>query len=140
MLPPIWGVAAGIAVHVMGITVPLLLMDAAALMGSVVVPLMMFMVGLALDFRDLKRLPIALPAIGLKLILAPVLVWWIGSLLGLPSDALKAISIAGAMPVMVTLLVIADEFGLDVSLTAICITISTVVMFFSMPVMMKLLF
>lgn len=140
MLPPLWGVAAGIAVHVLGIRVPVPVMDATALMGSVVVPIMIFMIGLALDFRDMKRLPIALPAIGLKLMLAPILFWWIGSRLGLTSDALKAVAIAGAMPVMVTLLVIADEFELDVSLTAMCITVSTVAMFFSTPVVMHLLF
>jgi predicted permease len=140
MLPPIWGVAAGVAVHVLGIRVPSAVKDAAALMGSVVVPTLIFMVGLALDFRDLKRLPIAIPAIGLKLILAPMLIWWIGSQLGLVSDSLKAVCIAGAMPVMVTLLVIADEFELDVSLAAICITVSTVAMFFSMPVVLNLLF
>ncbi len=140
MLPPLWGVAAGIAVHLAGITVPQFVMDATALMGGVVVPVMIFMVGLALDFQDLRRLPIAIPAIAIKLLVAPVLVLGIGSWFGLTGSSLKAVAIAGAMPVMVTSLVLADEFNLDVPLTALCIAISTVGLFFTMPLMQRMLF
>jgi len=139
-LPPLWGVAAGIAVQLTGITVPQIVLDASTLMGKAVIPVMTFTVGLALDFRDVKRLPIALPALAIKLILAPVLAWWIGSKIGLTGAVLQATTIEGAMPVMVLSLVIADEFDLDVPLAAACITVSTVALFFTMPVMMKMLF
>jgi predicted permease len=140
LLPPLWGAAAGIAVRVAGVTAPQPVLDAAALMGKAVVPVMIFTVGLALDFRDVKRLSIAVPALAIKLMLAPALAWWIGSRLGMNAEVLKATIIEGAMPVMVLSLVIADEFGLDVPLAAACITISTVALFFTMPVMMKLLY
>jgi malate permease and related proteins len=139
-LPPLWGVAAGIAVHAAGFAVPQIVLDTASLMGKAVIPVMTFTVGLALDFRDLKRLPIAVPALVLKLLAAPILAWWVGSRLGLTSEALKAVTIEGAMPVMVLSLVIADEFGLDVPLAATCIAVSTVALFFTMPLMMMLLF
>lgn len=140
LLPPIWGVAAGIAVHLTGTAVPRLVMDTAALMGKAVIPIMIFTVGLALDFRDVRRLLITVPALALKLLFAPVLAWWIGSRLDLTAETLKAITIEGAMPVMVISLMIADEFDLDVPLTAMCITASTVALFFTMPVVMRLLF
>jgi predicted permease len=140
LLPPLWGVAAGMAVRLAGLAAPLPVLDAVGLMGKAVVPIMIFTVGLALDFRDVKRLSIAVPALAIKLVLAPVLAWWIGSRLGLQADVLKATTIEGAMPVMVLSLVIADEFDLDVPLAAACITVSTVALFFTMPVMMKLLY
>lgn len=140
LLPPLWGAVAGIAVHVTGAAVPQLVMDTTALMGKAVVPIMIFTVGLALDFQDVKRLVLIIPALALKLLLAPVLAWWIGSRLGLAAETLKALTIEGAMPVMVISLVIADEFELDVPLTAMCITASTVALFFTMPVVMKVLF
>jgi len=139
-LPPLWGVAAGLAVQLAGITVPQMLLDAATLMGKAVIPVMTFTVGLALDFRDVRRLPIALPALAIKLILAPVMAWWIGSKLGLAGAMLQATAIEGAMPVMVLSLVIADEFNLDVPLAAACITVSTVALFFTLPLMMHMLF
>lgn len=139
-LPPLWGVAAGIAVHAGGITVPRLVLDVVGMMGRPVIPIMTFTVGLALDFKDAKRLPVALPALALKLILAPALAWWLGMRLGLASETLMAVVIEGAMPVMVLSLVIADEFDLDVTLAAMCITVSTVALFFTMPVMMGVLF
>ncbi|MGE5173822.1 MAG: AEC family transporter [Betaproteobacteria bacterium] len=140
MLPPLWGVAAGIAVRLAGVTVPQLILDTVELMGKAVIPIMTFTVGLALDFRDVKRLPVAVPALAIKLLLAPVIAWWIGLRLGISGAALKAVTIEGAMPVMVLSLVIADEFDLDVPLAATCIAVSTVALFFTMPVMMKLLF
>jgi predicted permease len=140
MLPPLWGVVAGILVHFSGVTMPQMLLDAAAIMGKAVIPIMTFTVGLALDFGDLKRLPLAAPALALKLIFAPVIAWWAGSQLGLTGDLLKAVTVEGAMPVMVFLLVIADEFSLDVPLAANSIAVSTVLLFFTMPVMMKILF
>lgn len=137
-LPPLWGVVAGIAAH--AIPVPKTVLDASQLMGRAVIPVMIFTVGLALDFRDIKRLPVAVPALALKLLLAPVLAWLFARLAGLTGDVLKAVVIEGAMPVMVLSLVLADEFELDVPLAATCIAVSTIAAFFTLPMMMKVLF
>ena len=139
-LPPIWGVAAGLAVNVAGTPVPQLVLDTAGMMGKAVIPVMIFTVGLALDFRDIRRLPSVMPALAIKLVASPVLAWALGSRLGLTGSQLKAVTIEGAMPVMVLSLVIADEFELDVPLAAACIAASTVLLFVPMPVMMQLLF
>jgi hypothetical protein len=140
MLPPLWGLALGIMAHVSGITVPTLILDTALLMGRAVVPIMIFTVGLALDFQDIKRVWIVLPAIAIKMIVGPIVAWWVGSQFGLTGDTLKALTIIGAMPVMVISLIIADEFELDVPLTALCIAVSTVALFVTMPIVMNLLF
>jgi len=139
-LPPLWGVVAGIAVNMGGIAVPRVLLETAALMGKAVIPIMTFTVGLALDFRDVKRLLLAAPALAIKLLLSPILVWRLGSWMGLTGDILKAVSIEGAMPVMVVSLVIADELELDVPLAAACIAFSTAALFFTMPLMMRVVF
>jgi len=140
LLPPLWGVLAGIAVRISGIAVPQPVQDTVGLMGRAVVPIMIFTVGLALDFRDVGRLLMAVPALAIKLLFAPFLAWWIGSRFGLTAEVLKATTVEGAMPVMVLSLVIAEEFDLDVPLAAACVTVSTVALFFTMPVMMRLLF
>jgi len=75
----------------------------------------------------------------LLLFVAPALAWWIGSRLGLSGPDLQATVIEGAMPVMVLSLVIADEFGLDVPLSAAAIAASTVLLFFTLPFMLSLL-
>jgi hypothetical protein len=127
-------------VNVASVPLPGPVLDAAQLMGRAVIPVMIFTVGLALDFRDLRRLPAALPALTLKLILAPVLAWLIARAVGVTGEVLQAVVIEGAMPVMVLSLVIADEFELDVPLAATCIAVSTVASFFTLPLMMKILF
>jgi len=137
-LPPLWGVALGIAAH--AVPLPKTVLDAAQLMGRAVIPVMIFTVGLALDFRDIRRLPVALPALAVKLLLTPVLAWLVARALGMTGDVLQGVVIEGAMPVMVLSLVLADEFELDVPLAATCIATSTVLSFFTLPVMMKLMF
>ena len=139
LLPPLWGVAAGLAIHLLPVRVPALILDTVTLMGRAVIPIMIFTVGLALDFRDLRRLPLALPALAVKLFLAPALTWWAASLLGISGNVLQALVLEGAMPVMVLSLVIADEFGLDVPLAATCIAVSTVASLFTAPLMLRLL-
>jgi predicted permease len=139
-LPPLWGVVAGIASHALPFPLPAALLDAVQLMGRAVIPVMIFTVGLALDFHDVVRLPVALPALALKLVAAPAAAWWVATKLGISGDVLAAVVIEGAMPVMVLSLVIADEFRLDVPLAAACITVSTVASFFTLPVMMRMLF
>lgn len=140
MLPPIWGMLAGIACAAARVPVPGIILDTTRFMGRAVVPVMIFTVGLALDFRDLKRLPVAVPALVLKLILGPVLAFGIGRLLGISGPVLKAVTLEGATPVMVISLIIADEFDLDVPLVAICIAVSTVASFFTLPAIMNMLF
>jgi predicted permease len=139
-LPPLWGVIAGGFVQALGIPVPSVAQEATGLMGRAVIPIMTFTVGLALDFKDLRRLPVAVPALVLKLVLAPVLAWWIGAKAGLSAEQVKAVTIEGAMPVMVLSLVVADEFGLDVPLAATCIAVSTAALFVTLPQVMALLF
>jgi predicted permease len=139
-LPPLWGVAAGVAVNMGSFPLPRPVLDATQLMGKAVIPVMIFTVGLALDFKDLRRLPVAMPALAVKLLVAPVLAWQTGRMLGLAGEELRAVVVEGAMPVMVLSLVIADEFELDVPLAATCIAVSTVASFFTLPAMMKLLF
>jgi predicted permease len=139
-LPPLWAVAAGMAMNLAGVRVPGIILDTVTLMGRAVIPVMIFTVGLALDFRDIRRLPAAVPALALKLIVSPVLAVWIGARLGLAGPLLKAATIEAAMPVMVLSLVIADEFDLDIPLAAACIAASTAALFFTMPLMMRILF
>ncbi len=139
-LPPLWGVAAGILSHFLPVKIPGPLLDAAGLLGRAVIPVMIFTVGLALDFKDFRRLPVALPALAIKLFLAPLIAWVAGSLFGLSGEVLRGVVIEGAMPVMVLSLVIADEFGLDVPLAATCIAVSTVASLFTLPLIMNLLF
>jgi malate permease and related proteins len=138
LLPPLWGVALGMAVHLLPVKVPALILDAAALMGRAVIPIMIFTVGLALDFQDLRRLPLTLPALAVKLFLAPVVTWWIGTLLGVSGGVLQGLVLEGAMPVMVLSLVIADEFCLDVPLAATCIAVSTLASLVTAPLMLLL--
>jgi predicted permease len=100
LLPPLWGVAAGIAIRLSGWAVPQVVLETAGLMGRAVIPLMTFTVGLALDFGEVKRLPIAAPALAIACARAnPCLVGRFQA--GLARGDAQTVTIEGAMPVMV---------------------------------------
>jgi predicted permease len=81
--PPLWGVAAGMAVSTLAASRFKGVLETAGLIGKTVIPIMTFTVGLALDFKDLGVCQSQFSALVLKLGAAPVLAWWVGSQLGI---------------------------------------------------------
>lgn len=74
-----------------------------------------------------------MPALIIKLAFVPLLSYVIASALGLEGVALSACLLEGAMPTMVLSLLIAAMFGLDISLAAFVIVLSTALAFFTLP-------
>jgi predicted permease len=132
-LPPIWGIAIGFLVKLIGLTIPLSLMKALGMLGDMVVPLMLFSVGLALSFPKVKHVFAAAPAIIMKLMIAPLLAFLVGRFLGLRGEPLAACVVEGAMPTMVISLLFAARFRLDASLAAFLIVATTTLFLLTLP-------
>jgi malate permease and related proteins len=132
-LPPVWGILAGIALQVSGIKLPSFFMNALEMLGSLVVPLMIFSIGLALTVPPVKHAYIVIPAVVIKLIISPAVALVVAKVLGITGIALASSVIEGSMPTMVLSLLIAARFRLDVSLAAFIILVSTVLSFFTLP-------
>ncbi len=132
-LPPLWGIALGMALNLGGITLPQVLLKTLDMLGSLVIPLMVFSIGLALSMPNRKNMMSVMPALIIKLAFVPLLSYVIASALGLEGVALSACLLEGAMPTMVLSLLIAAMFGLDISLAAFVIVLSTALAFFTLP-------
>lgn len=137
-LPPIWGIIVGAGLKLAAIPLPAFLMKALGMLGDMVVPLMIFSIGLALSLPKVERAITALPAVFIKLLVAPLLAYLTGYLVGLRGEALAACVVEGAMPTMVISLLIASKFKLDVSLAAFVIVATTALFFVTLPLIVYL--
>lgn len=131
-LPPLWGIAAGLMLNWTGLHLPFYVMKPLELFGGLVVPLMIFSIGLALSMPRIQHAYIVIPAVIIKLAVVPVIALISAMLLGLTGETLAACFIEGGMPTMVLSLLIASKFGLDVRLSAFSIVITTILSFFTL--------
>jgi hypothetical protein len=132
-LPPLWGIGAGFVLNLGGIALPSFLLKTLGLLGDLVVPLMIFTIGLALSLPKVRHAYAIIPAVTIKLGVVPFISYMAAMLLGLKGTALASCFIEGAMPTMVLSLLIASRFNLDESLAAFVIVVTTVLSFITLP-------
>jgi predicted permease len=137
-LPPVWGILAGIVLKVARVPIPPAVLKTLTMFGDLVVPLMIFTIGLALSLPRVKHAYVIIPAVLIKLFLMPVISYTTAAFLGLRGTALSSCLIEGAMPTMVLSLLIASRFRLDESLAAFLIVVTTVLSFVTLPLAVHL--
>lgn len=136
-LPLVWAFLIGLAMNMSGFDIGPLV-RAARLIGQPTVPLILFVLGLSIPWRQLRPNSAALTVVALKLLVVPALVWGLAQALGVPPEPTRAAVIEGAMPTMLFALVLADRFGLDTRAVALVIGWSTVLFWFTLPVWLTL--
>ena len=132
-LPPVWAFVTGMACNAAGLPVEPLA-RAARFMGQPTIPLMIFVIGLAVPWHDLRpNLPVMV-AVAIKLILMPLVA--LGTMhaagYGLSEPGLAAI-VETAVPTMVLAIVFADLFHLDTRAAALVMGWSTLLSILTLP-------
>ncbi len=132
-LPPVWAFVVGMACNALNLPVEPLA-RAARFMGQPTIPLMIFVIGLAVPWQGLRpNLPVMV-AVSVKLVLMPVLA--LGALhlagLGVDEAALAAV-VETAVPTMVLAIVFADLFHLDTRTAALVMGWSTLSSILTLP-------
>ncbi|MGV6858483.1 MAG: AEC family transporter [bacterium] len=125
--PPFWATIVALLLNVFSVPQPEGLADWLSMLGSPVVPIMLFSVGLSLTASSLtrSRLPVLVPVVVVQLLLAPLFAWGVIQFLALPPDFSTALVLEAGMPSMVLGLVICDQFQLDTPLYAAAVTVTT---------------
>lgn len=140
-MPPIWAFIAGATLRQAGFEYPPLV-DAARMIGQPTIPVMLFVVGLTIPWRDLAPRREVLVATAIKLAVVPVAAWLFGLLLfGAPAAAsasVAAAAVLSSVPTMLTLLVLAERFRLDAPAAALLIGWSTIFFWLTLPLLMSL--
>lgn len=134
-VPPLWAAAAGVALSLGGVPLPVPLGEWLDMLAAGVVPLMLFSLGLGLRWtrQGLHPGPIV-PVLLLQLLLVPALAYGVGGAIGLDGEVLTAVTLEAGMPSMVLGVVVCDRYGLDTGRYAAAVTLSTALSMVTLPV------
>ena len=124
-----------VALGLAGITIPVWLDDWLNLLIPVVVPLMLFSLGLGLEWSAMRwrNLPRIMPVIVVKLFVMPFFAFLVARAIGLEGDELTASVLEIAMPSMVLGIVLCDRYELDTPLYAMAVTTTTLLSLVTLP-------
>jgi len=134
-VPSLWAVLLGVSLNLLAVPLPDIIHSWLDKLGSAVIPLMLFSLGLGLRWagRWQQQIPLVIPVAVIQLLLAPVLIWGFASALGLEGDLLLAVILEAAMPSMVLGLVLCDRYQLDTSLYAMAVTVTAALSMLTLP-------
>lgn len=133
-------IAAVVGIALRPVAIPIPVSAGLDLLASLVAPLIMISVGLALRPRSLARNAGALGVLGmLRLVVAPLLALLAGGLF-LHGPALQVAVLEAGVPSMMLTLAVGQRFGLDTDFIASAIFVTTVAAALTIPVMQLLAF
>ena len=132
-LPPLLAAIIALIVNISGYAIPDFLSLATDTAGKVVAPAMLFSIGLALKVPKPSMLPQIAPALLIKLVVAPVIGWFLVNWLISDGPTAQATLLEAAMPTMVLTIVFAERYGLDEEILAQAILFSTVLSMATLP-------
>jgi malate permease and related proteins len=139
--PPFWAAGIAVPLNLNGVIAPIWLAETLKLLSAAVIPLMLFSLGLALNWKavKIKNIPYILPVIVIKMILIPLFAIVIADHLPMANNYKAAAVLDLAMPSMVLGIVLCDRYQLDSSLYAMAVTVTTASSLITLPFWHQLL-
>lgn len=133
--PLILGCAVGLAAQAIGVREFGPVTPVLDLLGQAAMPVAVLCVGAGLDFKAVRaaRLKVAVST-GMRLILAPIVLWSAATLCGASPLAAAVAAGIGSTPTAAAGYTLAREMGGDAQLMAAIITATTIVSFITMPI------
>ena len=133
--PPFWAAAIAVILNLNAVVAPTWLLGVLQKLSAAVVPLMLFSLGLALNWKAVikSNIPYILPVIIIKMLLMPLCAIILVSYLSL-GDKYKAAAVLDlAMPSMVLGVIFCDRYRLDRALYAMIVTVTTALSLITLP-------
>lgn len=134
-MPALIAVVLGLGVNLYGLPIPSIVQWGMQGLGSLVAPLMLFSVGMALGVPNGEHLRILAPTLVIKLVVSTIVGYGIGSILIDDPLVFKSVLLESAMPTMVLSMVFAERYGLDQALLAQAIFWSTLLSMLTLPLL-----
>lgn len=126
-MPILYGLVAAIIVISTGIVVPEAIMRPITLLNNASLPTMILILGMQLQRAAMpKRAGIAVAAVAVSLLIAPVIALALTSFLGITGPARQAAVLLSSMPVAVTTTILAIQYDVEPDLVTSTVFLSTV--------------
>ncbi len=139
-LPVTWALLAAAGLRLVHLAPPVGLARAAELLAAATVPMVLLSLGIQLG--GAPRVQVTAPvltAVGLRVLVVPLIGWGVGVMIAMPALALKGLVLACAMPTAVNSFMIAREYGAEPDTAAATVALSTVVSIVTIAVVVALL-
>lgn len=125
-LPPVYAAVLAVVVYTLRFNVPAPLMRAVEVAGEGAIPAMLLVLGMQMaDLRGVARWRLAVPAVGLRLIIGPLIGMLVAVLLGLEGLGRATSIIEASMPPAVFAIILATEFDLQAEVVTSIVVLST---------------
>ncbi len=133
--PPFWAAFIAVLLNQNHIPEPDWLLGVLQKMSAAVVPIMLFSLGLALNWSSMRiqNIPFVLPVILVRMLFIPLLLFAIADSFPIPSREKAAAILDLSMPSMVLGIVFCDRYKLDSGLYAMSVTVTTVLSLAMLP-------
>jgi predicted permease len=133
--PPFWAAAIAVILNLNGLVAPVWFAGVLQKLSAAVVPLMLFSLGLALNWNALssRNIPYVIPVFLIKMLLMPLFAIVLVSHLPMEGKYKAAAVLDMAMPSMVLGLVFCDRYRLDSALYAMTVTVTTALSLITLP-------
>ncbi|MBU3740796.1 MAG: hypothetical protein FGM24_00760 [Candidatus Kapabacteria bacterium] len=138
-LPPMIAIAIAMLVNIIDIPIAPWITASCLAAGKIVPQLMLFSIGLTLRVPELRRVPIILPAVLIRTMIVPVIIWFVATWLIDDKMLETAVMLETAMPTMMLTMVFAERYGLDTDVLAQAILGSTLVSLMTLPFLVSLM-
>ena len=139
-VPAVYAVVAAVAVLATGAPVPLAVMRPIGLLSAAAIPVMLLVLGMQLERATMPAHPAAVAvAVGLSLVVAPILAFALSAMLGLAGAARQAAIVEASMPAAVITTVLALEFNLDAGFSTSVVMFSTLLSPFTLVLLIAYL-
>ncbi len=133
--PPFWAAAIAVILNLNAVVAPTWLLGVLQKLSAAVAPLMLFSLGLALNWKAVikSNIPYILPVIIIKMLLMPLCAIILVNYLSM-EDKYKAAAVLDlAMPSMVLGVIFCDRYRLDSALYAMIVTVTTALSLITLP-------
>ncbi|MBI5039817.1 MAG: AEC family transporter [Gammaproteobacteria bacterium] len=140
-VPALWAAVFAVVLNLSGVPAPAMADALLRLLGNAVPPLMLIALGLGLRWQGAgsRQLLRVAPVLAIQLVLMPLLVWGLALATGLDQRLLAPVVLEAAMPSMVLGMVICDRYGLDATIYATAVTLSTALSMLTLPLWYRIL-
>lgn len=127
-LPAVYAALLALVVYGLDITIPAPIMSGITIAGNGAIPVMLLVLGMQIaELHPDNGASYVWPAVGLRLIIGPIVGLGVAALIGLQGIGRSSMIIESAMPTAVINIILATEFGLPTSNVARIVVISTLI-------------
>lgn len=138
--PPIAAMALGLTMNLRSVAVPGLVTDVLKPFGDMTVPLILFSVGVMLDFSRLAAaIGPALIISAVTLLVGPLVGWGVAALLARDAVSFNVVILEGAMPVATLVPILEENYAMDKDLVSTAVVLSTGLSLVTIPIVAAIL-